>query len=110
MGKVIIYYPGGYRTTPSVVGRHPTIIGTSIVGYVRSFNVSLQLFYNNLKPDSSILRVCSHQAHGKTLVLKKGSLCQDSDSTVYLGASQTNNNSGFSKKNRKNNVGHIKLA
>jgi hypothetical protein len=42
---------------------------------------------SNLKHNSSILWVCSRQAHSKTLDLKKGSLCQDSDSSVYLGAS-----------------------
>jgi hypothetical protein len=53
-----------------------------VVGYVGSFNVSLNQFSinSNLKPNSFS---DSHQAHGK-------SLCQDSDSSVCLGASQTN--------------------
>jgi hypothetical protein len=61
----------------------------TIVGFVGYFNVSLIQFpiTSNLYPNSSSTL---HQAHGKTLVLKKGSLGQDSDSSVYLGASQTN--------------------
>jgi hypothetical protein len=68
------------------------IFGTSlsIVGYAGSFNVSLIQFPDYLIYLTQFLLYPSSGTSRNPSFWKKDSLWQDSDSSIYLGASQTN--------------------